>query len=433
MGARLAAARVSRGSERRERVRIAPFGISHGNAVVLAAFVLAASAVPGHAQYSSDNQGPLVLRPPPGLSDPAGQVPGVGGISAGGNVIVNLDAIRGTGAGRAYTPGYTTGRPVGSASPYLNRPPLPGEVPLVDEDPVLRRPPQAAGTAGPPAIERRELPPVAATRPAQPQPTTRAQPPTPAQPRPQTVAPAPATRPDPPAAAAAEPTPRPTARPAEVASQPAPTGDTAPGGDPATTTAAATTAPARPTAGAAPSDPAIPPPPTQTPAATASTTAPAPAPAEPTPPAQPQATPQQTAPQQTAPQPTTTTAPPQQVAAAPAPERTLPAVPRDQGQDLVIPFSGESITLDGNAEQQLAALAGRLKEGSERLQIKAYAQAPDNGSSSSARRLSLSRALAVRSYLIDQGIRSTRIDVRALGDTGEGQLDRVDISLSDRQ
>lgn len=121
------------------------------------------------------------------------------------------------------------------------------------------------------------------------------------------------------------------------------------------------------------------------------------------------------------------------MAAAPAPERTLPAVPRDQGQDLVIPFSGESITLDGNAEQQLAALAGRLKEGSERLQIKAYAQAPDNGSSSSARRLSLSRALAVRSYLIDQGIRSTRIDVRALGDTGEGQLDRVDISLSDRQ
>jgi len=46
----------------------------------------------------------------------------------------------------------------------------------------------------------------------------------------------------------------------------------------------------------------------------------------------------------------------------------------------------------------------------------------------SPRRLSLSRALAVRAFLIDQGVRSTRLDVRALGDkTGDGPADRVDI------
>ena len=47
--------------------------------------------------------------------------------------------------------------------------------------------------------------------------------------------------------------------------------------------------------------------------------------------------------------------------------------------------------------------------------------------------MSLSRALAVRSYLIEQGIRSTRIDVRALGLAGDsGPLDRVDVVLLGR-
>ena len=42
--------------------------------------------------------------------------------------------------------------------------------------------------------------------------------------------------------------------------------------------------------------------------------------------------------------------------------------------------------------------------------------------------MSLSRALAVRAYLIDQGVRSTRMDVRALGSkVGDGPADRVDV------
>lgn len=63
-----------------------------------------------------------------------------------------------------------------------------------------------------------------------------------------------------------------------------------------------------------------------------------------------------------------------------------------------------------------------------RLELLAYAAAQD-GSSSDARRLSLSRALAVRAYLIDKGIRTARFIVRAQGDRyGNGPADRVDLS-----
>lgn len=67
-----------------------------------------------------------------------------------------------------------------------------------------------------------------------------------------------------------------------------------------------------------------------------------------------------------------------------------------------------------------------------RLQLMAYAGGSEL-SSSKARRLSLSRALSVRSFLIENGIRATRIDVRALGDkTTEDPLNRVDVIVTER-
>jgi len=61
------------------------------------------------------------------------------------------------------------------------------------------------------------------------------------------------------------------------------------------------------------------------------------------------------------------------------------------------------------------------------------AYAGGGGDASKARRLSLSRALAVRTYLIEQGIGSTRIDVRALGNAAEGgPPDRVDLLMLSR-
>jgi outer membrane protein OmpA-like peptidoglycan-associated protein len=75
----------------------------------------------------------------------------------------------------------------------------------------------------------------------------------------------------------------------------------------------------------------------------------------------------------------------------------------------------------------LDALATQLKsDTSIRVQLQAYAAGTDE-TAPDARRLSLSRALKVRSHLIDQGVRSTRMDVRALGVKAEGgPPDRVD-------
>ena len=67
-----------------------------------------------------------------------------------------------------------------------------------------------------------------------------------------------------------------------------------------------------------------------------------------------------------------------------------------------------------------------------RLQLKAYAGASGE-SVSTARRLSLSRALAVRAFLIEQDVRSTRIDVRALGVAADaGPPERVDLVYFER-
>ncbi len=77
----------------------------------------------------------------------------------------------------------------------------------------------------------------------------------------------------------------------------------------------------------------------------------------------------------------------------------------------------------------LDQVAQRLEQDQDlRLLLLAYASDAD-GNSSDARRLSLSRALAIRAYLIDKGIRTARFIVRAQGDRyGDGPADRVDLS-----
>ena len=69
------------------------------------------------------------------------------------------------------------------------------------------------------------------------------------------------------------------------------------------------------------------------------------------------------------------------------------------------------------------------EEKASRVQLLAYAQAP-SGNESRARRLSLARALSVRSYLVKKGLTTTRMDVRALGSRAKkGPIDRVDVML----
>jgi outer membrane protein OmpA-like peptidoglycan-associated protein len=93
-------------------------------------------------------------------------------------------------------------------------------------------------------------------------------------------------------------------------------------------------------------------------------------------------------------------------------------------------FDAGSATLSDSARQTLDALAAQLSGNEQRLKVVAYAAGQSNNVSQ-ARRLSLSRALAVRAYLIDKGIRSTRMDVQAMGapENGNGPADRVDLSL----
>lgn len=96
-------------------------------------------------------------------------------------------------------------------------------------------------------------------------------------------------------------------------------------------------------------------------------------------------------------------------------------------------FGAGEANLSTAGKKQLDDLAARLeKQASIRMQLLAYASG-ENLSASKARRLSLSRALAIRSYLISQGVRSTRIDVRALGNkVPVGRPDRVDLKIIQR-
>jgi outer membrane protein OmpA-like peptidoglycan-associated protein len=72
-------------------------------------------------------------------------------------------------------------------------------------------------------------------------------------------------------------------------------------------------------------------------------------------------------------------------------------------------------------------LTSALQAGATRVQLQAYGGSPgDKGSD--ARRLSLKRALAIRQVLIDDGVPSTKIDVRAMGGIDDkGNTDRVDV------
>lgn len=96
----------------------------------------------------------------------------------------------------------------------------------------------------------------------------------------------------------------------------------------------------------------------------------------------------------------------------------------------VLYASGES-ALPEDAKSELKALAQKLlQEEGTQIQMLAYAQGDDSGP---ARRLATSRAMEVRNYLIDQGVRATRMEVQLLGnEVPDGPPDRVDIQAAVR-
>lgn len=96
-----------------------------------------------------------------------------------------------------------------------------------------------------------------------------------------------------------------------------------------------------------------------------------------------------------------------------------------------VKFAPGASDLPPNAQSVLDNVADKLLA-SENLRVQLIAHAtggPDQAME--ARRISLARAVAVRAYLIDKGVRSLRMDVRALGNRPEdGPVnDQVDLVL----
>ena len=127
------------------------------------------------------------------------------------------------------------------------------------------------------------------------------------------------------------------------------------------------------------------------------------------------------------PQPQKSSAPEEseQVVTVPPPSTAAPST-----GPMTVLFSPGSAALNTKALEHIAAIREKIEvDRSLRLQLVAYATNTDDNPSR-ARRLSLSRALAVRAHLVEKGVESTRMDIRALGNkSGETLGDRVDLVL----
>ena len=95
-----------------------------------------------------------------------------------------------------------------------------------------------------------------------------------------------------------------------------------------------------------------------------------------------------------------------------------------------VDFAGSNTDLPEPAKPILDQVIQALKSDPKlRIELVAYASGSAD-QASQARRVSLSRALSVRAYLIEKGVDSQRFEVRALGnrtDNGGAAADRVDI------
>ena len=104
-----------------------------------------------------------------------------------------------------------------------------------------------------------------------------------------------------------------------------------------------------------------------------------------------------------------------------------------RGQQFRFNFANSSSEISEGAQTRLKSIAESL-ESDEKLRLQLLAYAGGEGQTlSQARRISLSRGLAIRSLLLERGIRSDRIDMRALGNKSDGgPPNRVDMIIKSR-
>lgn len=130
---------------------------------------------------------------------------------------------------------------------------------------------------------------------------------------------------------------------------------------------------------------------------------------------------------------------PKVAAAAPPPPPVPPPVatpavavpaPVATAKGVRLLFLPDSADVPTTARPALDGVVKQLQsQPDRRVLITAYAAGTPETASQS-RRLSLNRALAVRSFLAESGVSTARVDVRALGSqTGDGPADRVDLDL----
>jgi outer membrane protein OmpA-like peptidoglycan-associated protein len=232
---------------------------------------------------------------------------------------------------------------------------------------------------------------------------------------------------------AAAPREQVTASPlSEVAAPTPPTPSEAPAKEPVATPSTAVVAPKAPEIAAAPAElPPAPPTKPAAPALTPTTMAPTPTPPAIPPRLLPTATPSSDA--RTAMSTPPAVAPPPPVPAAAATQPAAPT-PVAAAASMRIVFSAGAADLPDAAKGDLDAVARQLGSNNRaRLQLVGYAGSTTD-EANQARRISLQRALAVRSYLMEHGVPNTRMDVRALGNRADGKdpSDRVDIVMLDR-
>ena len=122
---------------------------------------------------------------------------------------------------------------------------------------------------------------------------------------------------------------------------------------------------------------------------------------------------------------------------AKSPRKQVASIPRlgaiASGSKLQVLFAPASARLESDGKAILGPVSAALAKNSKlRVELRAYARG-NAETASQARRLSLSRALAIRSHLIKSGVRATRIDVRALGSkVPSGVPNRVDLLVFTR-
>ena len=116
-------------------------------------------------------------------------------------------------------------------------------------------------------------------------------------------------------------------------------------------------------------------------------------------------------------------APPPPVASVAPPPRAEPTMPPQSNALTVatVAFAGQSAEISDAAKADLNRVAKNLS-GVRQIEVRAYASGSDLAE---ARKIALARALVVRSYLIDQNVK-TRIEISGASGGGE----RVDIMTS---